>query len=114
MFSPHINVDNIPALSPNVEQHLMLLLAEEVDSYFAIIQGKMCLLCPFRAFDRTSRLKAHKAHHCAKNKYVADGRSHQLAVVWALYDHHLSIAPLVLFHASSTPLLALSASLIAK
>ena len=50
MVSPHINVDNIPALSPNVEQHLMLLLAEEVDSYFATIQGKKCLLCPFRAF----------------------------------------------------------------
>ena len=114
MVSPHINVDNIPALSPNVEQHLMLLLAEEVDSYFATIQGKKCLLCPFRAFDRTSRLKAHKAHHCAKNKYVADGRSHQLAVVRAMYDQQLIIAPLVPFLASSTPFLARSALLIAK
>ena len=114
MLFPHINVASIPAVSPNVEQLLMTLLAKEVESYFATTLGKRCLLCPFRAFDRTGRLKAHKSHHCAKNKYVADDRTHQLAVVRALYDHHLSIAPLVPFHASSTPLLALSASLIAK
>ena len=114
MVFPSINVDNIPALSLNVEQHLMLLLSKEVDSYFATTRGKKCLLCPFRAFDRTSRLKAHKARHCADNKYVADSRSHQLAVVQALYDHQHIIAPLVPFNASSTPFLALSASLIAK
>ena len=114
MFFSHINVDSIPAVSPEVEQLLMTLLAKEVESYFATIQGKRCLLCPFRAFDRTGRLKAHKSHRCSKNKYVADGRSHQLAVVRALYDHHISIAPLVPFHALSIPLSALSASLIAK
>lgn len=92
----------------------MTLLAKEVESYFAIIQGKRCLLCPFRAFDKTGRHKAHQSNHCSKNKYVADGRSHQLAVVWALYDHHLCIAPLIPFNASSITLLALSASLIAK
>ena len=92
----------------------MLLLAMEVDSYFETIQGKKCFLCPFRAFDRTSRLKAHKARHCAKNKYVADGRSHQLAVVRAMYDQQLIIAPLVPFLASSTSFLARSALLIAK
>ena len=114
MFFPHINVDNIPSVSPHVEQRLLLLLAEEVNSYFATIQGKRCLLCPFRAFDRTSRLRAHKANLRAKNKYVADGRSHQLVVVRAMYDHQLVIAPLVPFLASSTPFLARSALLIAK
>ena len=114
MFFPHLNIDSIPAVSPNVDQLLMNLLCKEVESYFAIIQGKRCLLCPFRSFDRTERLKAHQSHHCSKNKYIADGRSHQLAVVRALYDHHLSIAPLVPFYASSTHFLALSASLIAK
>ena len=114
MFFSHFNIDSIPAVSPNVEQLLMNLLSKEVESYFAIIQGKRCLLCPFRTFDRTERLKAHQSHHCSKNKYIADGRSHQLAVVRALYDHHLCIAPLVPFNASSLTLLALSASLIAK
>ena len=104
----------IPAVSPNVEQLLMTLLAKEVESYFATTLGKRCLLCPFRAFDRTGRLKAHKSDHCAKNKYVADGRSHQLAVVRAMYDHQLVIAPLVPFLASSTTFLAPSALLIAK
>ena len=114
MFITHINVDNIPAVSLDVEQHLQLLLAEEVNSYFATIQGKRSLLCPLRVFYRRSRLKAHKSHHCTKNNYVADGRSHQLAVVRARYYHHLAIAPLFPFHASSTPFLALAASLIAK
>ena len=114
MLFQHINVDSIPAVSPDVEQLIMTLLAKEVESYFAIIQGKRCLLCPFRSFDRTERLKAHQSHHCLKNKYIADGRSHQIAVVRALYDQHLCIAPLVPFDTSSLTLLALSASLIAK
>ena len=82
--------DLVPELSPGVEADLMLCLAKEVELYSKNLSGKRCLLCPFRTFDRMSRLREHLKHHCAKNMYLADRRSPQLSVVRAYYDYCVS------------------------
>ena len=46
-----------------------------------------CALCPFRSFDRLSRLSAHlKQYHTAEQQFVCSGTK-QLKVVVALYDN---------------------------
>ena len=82
-----IRSDLIPHVSPNVEDDLLACLAMEVELYSNNLSGTRCLLCPFRSFDRLSRLKEHMKHHCAKNMYLADRRSQQLPVVRAYYDY---------------------------
>ena len=47
----------IQPVSPNVEDHLMKTLAKEVEIYSKNLHGLKCFLCPFRAFQRFSRLK---------------------------------------------------------
>ena len=59
--------DLIPPISPNVEDHLMQGLADEVELFSKNLHGKKCLLCPFRAFNRNSHLKKHIKHHSMKN-----------------------------------------------
>ena len=83
-------VQFMPPVSPNVEHDLMEHLAKEVALYTSNLQGVKCLLCPFRTFDRHSRLINHCKHHCMKNMFMADSRSPQRAVIRALYDYQQS------------------------
>ena len=83
---PQIRGYLIPSLSLNVEDDLKRCLALEVELYSKNVQGKKCLLCPFRTFDRPSRLISHLKFHCEKNIYMADIRSPQRAVIRAYYD----------------------------
>ena len=114
MIAAQINADTIPDTNPDVENHLMHCLSNEVNDYYPLIHGTRCLLCPFRMFDRVSRLKSHLSHHSSKNLFLADGRSPQRWVVKALYDYRRSIVPLVPFNYLGAGLLATSASLISK
>ena len=92
-----IRVDIIPSVSPNVYDDLKHCLMHEVELYSTNISGSKCDLCPFRSFDRLSRLKSHvQKQHTMKNMYMADMRSPQLAVIWSLYDYHQSIGPVSL------------------
>ena len=104
----------IQAVSPNVEDHLMKTLAKEVEIYSKNLHGLKCLLCPFRAFQRFSRLKKHVKYHSMKNMYLADIRSPQRAVVRALYDYFLSNGPISNSVIENLNLLQQSAVLIAK
>ena len=109
-----IDIRDIPEVNPEAEQHLMHCLSEEVAAYSANLQGTKCLLCPFRSFDRVSRLKTHIKHHCKERMYLADGISKQRAVIRAYYDYQCSIVPLVSFDTSNVRLLMKSASLIER
>ena len=71
----------IPALSPDVEDQLKFSLANEVKLYTTNAHGKKCRLCPFRTFDRFSRLQNHLKYQCVKNMYMADIQSPQLLVI---------------------------------
>ena len=51
-MNPQIRGSLIPSLSLNVEDDLKPCLALEVELYSKNVQGKKCLLCPFRTFDR--------------------------------------------------------------
>ena len=104
--------ESIPPVCPNVHDHLMECLRIEVDLYLTNIQGTKCLLCPFRSFDRLSRLKKHAIHHSMKNMYMADLRSPQLYVIRALYDQCQSTVPISL-EVDNLNLLQQSAVLIA-
>ena len=66
------NIDDVPNLSPKVEELLMICLRSEVDAYSQSLRGVRCMLCPFRSFSRLPYLKRHLQHHCAKNMYLAD------------------------------------------
>ena len=91
--------DLIPPLSPNIETHILQCLSAEVSTYAENVTGNKCLLCPFRTFDRLSRLKNHLKSHCEKNWFLADRRFSQRAVAKAYYDYiHASkpIAPVKL------------------
>ena len=61
------NIDDVPNLSPKVEELLMICLRSEVDAYSQSLRGVRCMLCPFRSFSRLPYLKRHLQHHCAKN-----------------------------------------------
>ena len=104
----------IPDVSPNVEDHLMEHLKEEVKLYSTNIHGLKCLLCPFRKFNRRIAHKEHCKFHCEKNMYMADSRSPQRSVVRALYNYHLSTSPISKGGTGSLNLLHQSATLIAK
>ena len=104
--------DLIPAVSPNVHDHLMECLRIEVDLYLTNIQGGKCILCPFRSFNRLCRLKKHTTHHSMENMYMADIRSPQLHVIRALYDQCQSVVPISL-EVDNLNLLQQSAALIA-
>ena len=104
----------IPSVSPNVEHHLMQILAKEVAVYTSNLQGVKCHLCPFRTFDRFSRLKNHCKHHCIKNKFMADSRSPQRWVIRALYDYHQSNCPILNVGTDDLNLLHQSAVMIAR
>ena len=82
-----IRFEVITPLSPNVEAQLIHCISTEVAVYTENIVGRKCILCPFRTFDRLSRLKKHLESHCEKNWFLADKRSSQRAVVRALYDY---------------------------
>ena len=92
----------------------MKTLAKEVEIYSKNLHGLKCLLCPFRAFQRFSRLKKHVKYHSMKNMYLADIRSPQRAVVRALYDYFLSNGPISNSEIGNLCLLQQSAVLIAK
>ena len=107
-------VCNFPEEEPLVEKHLLHCLGDEVTKYYTTVKGTKCLLCPFRSFDRLSRLKAHIKHHIEQNMFLADGRSKQRAVVRAYYNYQCSIAPICSFDASNLGLLRKSADLIKR
>ena len=107
-------VENIPELKPKVEEYLMLCLKKEVAAYSLSVKGTRCLLCPFRSFSRLRNLKAHLKHHCHKNMYLADVRSHQRFVVRADFDYSRAVTPAAPMQAEPMDLLQYSASKIRK
>ena len=113
MFSTTI-AQRIPDLSPKVEEDLLRCLATEVDMYSKNIQGKKCLLCPFRVLSRAFYLRRHLAYHSLKNMYVADRRSPQLNVIRAIYDRRRAIFPISIEVCDTPNLLQQSAMLIAN
>ena len=84
----------IPTLSPCVKDQLKFCLAKEVELYSTNVQGTKCRLCPFRTFDRVSRLQNHIKYHCEKNMYISDLRSPQLSVIRAYYGYCQSTGPI--------------------
>ena len=108
-----IRFDLIPLLSPNVETHILQCLSAEVSAYAENVTGNKCLLCPFRTFDRLSRLKNHLKSHCEKNWFLADRRSCQRSVVKAYYDYIHASKPIAPVKLQCNHLLQKSASLIA-
>ena len=109
-----MNADLIPPLNPNVEDHLMQCLANEVELYKANLVGKKCLLCPFRSFERIRNLKKHVKHHCMKNMFMADIRSPQRTVIRALYDYYKSTGTISYLKVNNLNLLQHSASTISN
>ena len=106
-----MNVNDIPDLTPKVEDYLMSCLSREVKTYIRTVQGTKCLLCPFRRFTRLRNLKAHLKHHCAKNTYLADLRSPQRLVVRAYFDYIQAVVPIGKVKPESLDLLKYSASI---
>ena len=104
---------SIPALSPDVDRHLLDCLSKEVTLYSVNVVGNKCLLCPFRSFGRAAGLKRHLKYHCEKNMYLADIQSPQLGVVRAYYDYCRAISPFLRTHVKHYDLLKISASMIA-
>ena len=82
-----ISSDDIPVLSPIVEDYLLHCLEKEVAAYTKSFNGTKCHLCPFRSFPRVRNLKLHLKHHCIKNMFMADKRSPQRAVLRAYFDY---------------------------
>ena len=109
-----IDVSAIPSLNLQVERDLLRLLEEEVIAYSENVRGSTCILCPFRRFDRPSRLKEHLKYHIEGNMFFADLYTIQRSVVKAYYDYRCSITPLVPFETKDIGLLKRSASLIAE
>ena len=107
-----MNVEDIPDLNPNVEDHLMHCLCREVVTYVRSASGLKCLLCPFRTFSRLRYLKRHLKHHSAKNMYLADRRSPQRAVVRAYFDYCQATVPITNVEPETIDLLQYSASII--
>ena len=89
---------SIPALSPDVDRHLLDCLSKEVTLYSVNVVGNKCLLCPFRSFGRAAGLKRHLKYHCEKNMYLADIKSPQHGVVRAYYDYCRAISPFLRTH----------------
>ena len=112
IINPQIRDYLIPSLFLNVEDDLKRCLALEVELYSKNVQGKKCLLCPFRTFDRPSRLKSHLKFHCEKNIYMADLRSPQRAVIRAYYDQCKTVGPIFTLHSEKRDFLQYSANLI--
>ena len=79
---------------PCVKDQLKFCLAKEVELYSTNVQGTKCRLCPFRTFDRVSRLQNHIKYHCEKNMYMSDLRSPQLSVIRAYYGYCQSTGPI--------------------
>ena len=104
------NIDDVPNLSPKVEELLMICLRSEVDAYSQSLRGVRCMLCPFRSFSRLRYLKRHLQHHCAKNMYLADPRSPQRAVVRAYFDYCQAVVPIASEGTRAFDLLHYSAS----
>ena len=102
-----------PTLSPNVENRLKYCLANEVKLYSTNVHGKKCRLCPFRTFERFSRLQNHLKYHCEKNMYMADLQSPQLLVIRSYYDYCQSIGPITPINFGNLKLLERTADLIA-
>ena len=113
-MSHGFNVDVIPALNPRVEERLLECLKVEVAAYSCTVQGKRCLLCPFRTFSRLAYLKAHLKHHSAKNWYMADRRSPQWSVLRACFDYYQAVTPVAAVAPGKLHLLRQSAALILK
>ena len=103
----------IPTLSPNVENQLKNCLANEVKLYSTNVHGKKCRLCPFRTFERFSRLKNHLKYHCEKNMYMADIQSQQLLVIRSYYNYCHSIGPITPIDFGNLKLFERTADLIA-
>ena len=104
---------SIPELSPCVEDTLMQCLANEVQLYSTTLRGMKCQLCPFRSFDRLSRLQNHMKYHCAKNIYMANVKSPQRMVIRAYFDYIVSTGPILSIDFEKMELLKWSADLIA-
>ena len=81
-----IDVSAIPSLNLEVERDLLRLLEEEVSAYSGNVRGSTCVLCPFRRFDRPSRLKEHLNYHQEGNMFFADLYTIQRSVVKAYYE----------------------------
>ena len=82
-----IRFEVITTLSLDVEAKIIQCISTEVAGFTENAVDRKSLLCPFRTFDRLSRLKKHLESHCEKNWFLADKRSSQRAVVRALYDY---------------------------
>ena len=106
------NVTFIPELKPHVEKMLLLCLSKEVTAYTKVVQGKRCILCPFRKFTELRYLKAHLRYHCAKNMYMASSHSPQRAVVWAYFNYCQSVVPVTNNNPEYLNLIQYSATLI--
>ena len=108
-----MNTAPIPDVHLNVEDRLMRCLSRA--SYEISVQGKKCLLCPYRSFTEPRYLKKYLKYHCKKDMYMADPRSPQLYVIRAYFDYCQAVSPFGKKDKITTlNLLQHSASIIAK
>ena len=105
------DVDVIPVLNPPVENILIEHLRKEVAAYSRQVQGKICLLCPFRRLSRTHHMRAHLKYHSETNMFMADGRSPQGAVIRAYFDYCQATKPVAVARQGEIALLQHTASL---